>query len=74
VEANYPAYLDWLLAQGIIKSKADVKDIVTNELLDEAANFDEKAAIAEAKAYNEIVAPGHPILGPSMNLITWSVS
>jgi ABC-type nitrate/sulfonate/bicarbonate transport system substrate-binding protein len=51
VEANYQAYLDWLQAQGIIKTKTDVKDIVTNELLDEAVNFDEKAVIAEAKAY-----------------------
>jgi NitT/TauT family transport system substrate-binding protein len=51
VEANYQAYLNWLLEQGIIKTKTDVKDIVTNELLDEAINFDEKALIAEAKAY-----------------------
>jgi NitT/TauT family transport system substrate-binding protein len=51
VEANYQAYLDWLLAQGIIKTKTDVKDIVTNELLDEVNNFDVNALIAEAKAY-----------------------
>jgi hypothetical protein len=37
VEANYQAYLDCMLAQGIIKNKAD------------------------------------PILGPSMNLVTWPV-
>jgi NitT/TauT family transport system substrate-binding protein len=51
VEANYQAYLDWLLAQGIIKTKTDANDLVTNDLLDEAINFDEKALIAEAKAY-----------------------
>jgi NitT/TauT family transport system substrate-binding protein len=51
VEANYQAYLDWLLEQGIIKTKTDAKDIVTNELLDDAINFDEKALIEEAKAY-----------------------
>jgi NitT/TauT family transport system substrate-binding protein len=51
VEANYQAYLDWLLEQGIIKTKTDAKDIVSNELLDEAINFDEKALIDEAKAY-----------------------
>jgi NitT/TauT family transport system substrate-binding protein len=51
VEANYQAYLDWLLAQGIIKTKTDVKDIVTNELLDEVNNFDVNALIAQAKAY-----------------------
>jgi NitT/TauT family transport system substrate-binding protein len=51
VEANYQAYLDWLQAQGIIKTKTDVKDIVTNELLDEVDNFDVNTVIAEAKAY-----------------------
>ena len=51
VEANYQAYLDWLLEQGIIKAKTDAKDIITNELLDEAINFDESALIAEAKQY-----------------------
>ena len=51
VEANYQAYLDWLLEQGIIKTKTDAKDIVTNELLDDAINFDEKALIEEAKSY-----------------------
>lgn len=51
VEANYQAYLDWLLEQGIIKTKTDAKDIVTNDLLGEAINFDEKALIAEAQAY-----------------------
>jgi NitT/TauT family transport system substrate-binding protein len=51
VEANYQAYLDWLLEQGIIKTKTEAKDIVTNELLGDAINFDEKALIEEAKAY-----------------------
>jgi len=51
VEANYQAYLDWLLEQGIIKTKTDAKDIVTNDLLGDAINFDEKALIDEAKAY-----------------------
>ena len=51
VEANYQAYLDWLLEQGIIKTKTDAKDIVSNELLGDAVNFDEKALIEEAKAY-----------------------
>ena len=51
VEANYQAYLDWLLAQGIIKAKTDAKDLVTNDLLDEVDNFDPAAVAAEAKAY-----------------------
>jgi NitT/TauT family transport system substrate-binding protein len=51
VEKNYQDYADWLLAQGIIKAKADAKDLVTNELLDEVNNFDVNAVTAEAKAY-----------------------
>jgi NitT/TauT family transport system substrate-binding protein len=48
---NYQDYLNWLLEQDIIKTKTDANDIVTNELLDDVDNFDEKALIAEAKAY-----------------------
>jgi NitT/TauT family transport system substrate-binding protein len=51
VVANYQAYLDWLLEQGIIKTKTNANDVVTNDLLDEVDNFDEAALIAEAKAY-----------------------
>lgn len=51
VEANYQAYLDWLLAQGIVKAKTDAKDVVTNDLLDEIDNFEPGAVAAEAKAY-----------------------
>jgi NitT/TauT family transport system substrate-binding protein len=51
VEKNYQDYADWLLAQGIIKAKADAKDLVTNELLDEVSNFDVNAVTTEAKAY-----------------------
>jgi NitT/TauT family transport system substrate-binding protein len=51
VIANYQAYADWLLEQGIIKTKTDAHDLVTNDLLDDIDNFDEKALIAEAKAY-----------------------
>jgi NitT/TauT family transport system substrate-binding protein len=51
VVKNYQDYAEWLLAQGIIKTKTDANDLVTNDLLDEIDNFDEKALIAEAKAY-----------------------
>jgi NitT/TauT family transport system substrate-binding protein len=51
VEKNYQLYLDWLLAQGVLKAKADAKDLVTNELLDEANKFDAEAIRAQAKAY-----------------------
>jgi NitT/TauT family transport system substrate-binding protein len=51
VEANYQAYLTWLLAQGVIKTRTDAKDLVTNELLDEVNKFDAEAVRAQARAY-----------------------
>jgi NitT/TauT family transport system substrate-binding protein len=51
VEANYQAYLTWLLAQGVIKARADAKDLVTNELLDDVNKFDAEAVRAQARAY-----------------------
>ncbi len=51
VEQNYQAYMDWLLLQGVIKTKTDVKDIVTNDLLADINSFDPAAIAAQAKAY-----------------------
>ena len=51
VEKNYQAYMDWLLAQGIIKEKTNASDMITNELLEDVNKFDASAIIAEAKAY-----------------------
>jgi NitT/TauT family transport system substrate-binding protein len=51
VEANYRAYLDWLTAQGVIKTKVDVKDLFTDELLDDVNKFDADAIRKEAKAF-----------------------
>jgi NitT/TauT family transport system substrate-binding protein len=51
VEANYQAYLDWLLAQGVLKAKADAKDLITNELLDDVNKLNAEAIRGEAKAY-----------------------
>ena len=51
VEKNYQAYLDWLQAQGVIKTRTDVKDVITNELLDEVNKFNADAIRSEAKAY-----------------------
>jgi NitT/TauT family transport system substrate-binding protein len=51
VEANYQSYLAWLLAQGVLKTKIDAKDLITNELLDEINQFDPAAISREAKAY-----------------------
>src|SRR4051812_4651805 len=51
VEKNYQAYLDWLLAHGVLKARTDVKDVVTNELLDDVNKFNAEAIRSEAKAY-----------------------
>jgi NitT/TauT family transport system substrate-binding protein len=49
--ANYAAYVDFLLKQGIIKEKVEASDLVTNELIDEINKFDSAKVAAEAKAY-----------------------
>jgi NitT/TauT family transport system substrate-binding protein len=49
VEKNYRAYLDWLFAQGVIKTKIDVKDVITNDLLDDINKFDADAIRSQAK-------------------------
>ncbi len=50
-EANYAAYVDFMLKWGIIKQKVDVKDLVTNESIEEINKFDVSAIAAQAKAY-----------------------
>jgi NitT/TauT family transport system substrate-binding protein len=51
VEANYRTYLDWLVAQGVVKTKVDVKDLITDELLDDVNKFDADAIRKEARAF-----------------------
>jgi len=51
VEANYQSYMEWLLAQGVIKEKTSARDIITNDLLDDINKFDAAGVAAEAKAY-----------------------
>jgi len=50
-EANYAEYVDFLLKWGVIKEKVDVKDLITNELIDEINKFDASQIAAAAKAY-----------------------
>ncbi len=49
--ANYSAYVDFLLKQGIIKQKVDAADLVTNDLIDDINTFDAAKVAAEARAY-----------------------
>jgi len=39
-EANYAAYMDFLLKWGVLKQKIDAKDVITNELIDDINKFD----------------------------------
>lgn len=51
VEANYRAYLDWLIAQGVVKTRVDVKDLITDELLGDVNKFDADAIRKDARAF-----------------------
>jgi len=50
-EANYQAYLDFLLKWGVLKQPIKAGDVVTNELLAEIDDFDPAEIAAAAKAY-----------------------
>jgi NitT/TauT family transport system substrate-binding protein len=50
-EANYAAYMDWLVKNGVLKEKAAVSDLVTNELIDEINAFDKSEIEKLAKSY-----------------------
>ncbi len=39
-EANYAAYVDFLLKWGVLKQKVEAADIITNELIDDINKFD----------------------------------
>ena len=50
-ERNYGAYLEFLQKWGILKTKADARELITNELIGEINDFDPAKIKAEAKAY-----------------------
>ncbi len=50
-EANYAAYVDFMLKWGIIKERIDFRDLITNELIDDIGKFDPAKVAAEAKGY-----------------------
>ena len=39
-EANYAAYVDFLLKWGVLKQKVEASDIITNELIEDINKFD----------------------------------
>jgi NitT/TauT family transport system substrate-binding protein len=50
-EANYAAYVDWLVANGVLKERAAVLDLVTNEFIDEINAFDKSEPEALARSF-----------------------
>jgi NitT/TauT family transport system substrate-binding protein len=50
-EANYQAYLDFLLKTAVIKQAVKAEDVVTNDLVADIGAFDPEKIRAEAKAY-----------------------
>jgi hypothetical protein len=50
-EANYQAYLDFLLKTAVIKQPVKATDVVTNDLIADIDAFDVEKIKAEAAAY-----------------------
>jgi NitT/TauT family transport system substrate-binding protein len=50
-EANYAAYVDFLVKNGVLKEKVAVSDLITNELIDDINKFDANAIKAMAQGY-----------------------
>jgi NitT/TauT family transport system substrate-binding protein len=48
---NYASYIDFLVKNGVLKEKADAKDLITNDLIADINKFDVKEIVAMAKAY-----------------------
>jgi NitT/TauT family transport system substrate-binding protein len=48
---NYNKYVDFLIANGVLKEKIDAKELVTNDLIDDINRFDTAEVVKAAKAY-----------------------
>jgi NitT/TauT family transport system substrate-binding protein len=48
---NYNRYVDFLVANGVLKTKVDAKELVTNDLIDDINKFDATDIEKQAKAY-----------------------
>ncbi len=49
-EANYDAYIDFLVKWGVVKQKVPASELVTNDLIDDINRFDAAAIGAQARA------------------------
>ncbi len=50
-EANYQAYLDFLLKSGVIRQPVKATEVITNDLIADINAFDAQRIVADAKAY-----------------------
>ncbi len=50
-EANYQAYLDFLLKSGVIRQPVKATEVITNDLIADINAFDARRIAADAKAY-----------------------
>ncbi|HEY0441486.1 MAG TPA: ABC transporter substrate-binding protein [Xanthobacteraceae bacterium] len=51
LEANYAAYIDFLVANGVLKEKVPASDLISNDLIDDINKFDAAEVIKLAKEY-----------------------
>jgi NitT/TauT family transport system substrate-binding protein len=51
LEPNYQAYIDFLVKNGVLKERADAKDLITNEMIDDINKFDRAEVVKLAKEY-----------------------
>lgn len=51
LEANYAAYVDFLVANGVLKEKVPASDLITNDLIDDINKFDPAEVIKLAKEH-----------------------
>jgi NitT/TauT family transport system substrate-binding protein len=51
IVANYDAYVDFLVKNGVLKQKVPATDLVDNSLIDDMNKFDVKEIEAQAKGY-----------------------
>jgi len=49
--ANYNAYVDFLVKNGVLKQKIDATELVTNDLIDDINKFDAAEVVKLAKSY-----------------------
>src|SRR4029079_6906344 len=48
---NYNRYVDFLVANGVLKSKIDASELVTNDMIDDITKFNTATIQKQAKAY-----------------------